>query len=156
MLAGILTLYLVVTGWAAVRHKTVRAGRLEMVGLAVALTTAALGVRWAIQASATMQNAVAAAAAAVVATPDSDNIARLVQTFRVLSGDGTSEATIRLKPEQLGAVTISIRVDHGAVLRQPRDGHQRLDVAGERRAHQAQCKCCGDDKSSICGRYGES
>ena len=53
VLAGILTLYLVVTGWAAVRHKTVTPGRLEIMGLAVALASAALGVRWAIQASTT-------------------------------------------------------------------------------------------------------
>lgn len=57
VLAGILTLYLVVTAWAAVRHKTVTAGRLEIMGLAVALTTAALGVRWAIEASATKSGA---------------------------------------------------------------------------------------------------
>jgi hypothetical protein len=51
VLAGILTLYLVVSAWMAVRHTTVTAGRLEISGLVVALTTAAAGVLWAVQAS---------------------------------------------------------------------------------------------------------
>lgn len=51
VLAGILTLYLVVSAWLAVRHKDVVAGRLEIVGLVVALTTAVTGVLWAVQAS---------------------------------------------------------------------------------------------------------
>jgi hypothetical protein len=51
VLAGILTLYLVVSAWVAVRQKSVAAGRLEIGGLAVASTTAATGALWAVQAS---------------------------------------------------------------------------------------------------------
>ena len=51
VLAGILTLYLVWSGWAAVQSKQLVAGRLEMLGLIVALTSAATGVLWAIQAA---------------------------------------------------------------------------------------------------------
>jgi hypothetical protein len=51
VIAGILTLYLVWSGWAAVRSKQVVAGRLDMLGLGVALTSVATGVVWAIQAA---------------------------------------------------------------------------------------------------------
>lgn len=40
-----------------------------------------------------------------------DNFGRLVQTMRVQLKDGISEATVRLRPEHLGEVNISIRVD---------------------------------------------
>ena len=50
VIAGILTLYLVWSGWASVRSREVVAGRLEMLGLIVALTCLATGVWWAIQA----------------------------------------------------------------------------------------------------------
>lgn len=53
VLAGILTLYFVVSAWAAVRRKTLTAGPFEVVGLGVALVTAGLGVLWAIEASRT-------------------------------------------------------------------------------------------------------
>ena len=53
VMAGVLTLYLVVSAWLAVRHKHVVAGRLEIAGLVVALTTAVTGVVWAVQASGT-------------------------------------------------------------------------------------------------------
>lgn len=48
-------------------------------------------------------------------SPDPESAASLVQTFRVLTRDGVSEATIRLKPEHLGAVTMTIRVERGTV-----------------------------------------
>jgi hypothetical protein len=51
VLAGMLTLYLVVSAWLAVRHKDVVAGRPDIAGLIVALTTAVIGVVWAVQAS---------------------------------------------------------------------------------------------------------
>lgn len=51
VIAGLLTLYLVVSAWLAVRHKDIVAGRFEIAGLIVALTTAVTGVVWAIQAS---------------------------------------------------------------------------------------------------------
>ncbi|MEP6872570.1 MAG: hypothetical protein ABI939_12080 [Anaerolineaceae bacterium] len=51
VIAGILTLYLVWSGWAAVRSKHIVAGRLKIAGLFVALTTVATGVLWAVQAS---------------------------------------------------------------------------------------------------------
>jgi flagellar hook-length control protein FliK len=46
-------------------------------------------------------------------TPEdrAENITRLVQTMRVMSKDGISEATIRLRPDHLGEVSIAIRVD---------------------------------------------
>ena len=50
VIAGILTLYLVWSGWVSVRSKQVVAGRIEMLGLMVALTSVATGVWWAIQA----------------------------------------------------------------------------------------------------------
>ena len=51
VMAGVLTLYLVVTAWLAVRHKNVVGGRLEIAGLVVAIATVATGVLWAVQAS---------------------------------------------------------------------------------------------------------
>jgi hypothetical protein len=44
-----------------------------------------------------------------------ENIGRLVQSMRVLVRDGASEATIRLRPEHLGDVNISLRVDGRSV-----------------------------------------
>jgi hypothetical protein len=49
--AGMLTLYLVVSAWLAVRHKHVVPGRLDAAGLVVALATMAAGLVWAVQAS---------------------------------------------------------------------------------------------------------
>lgn len=51
VVAGLLTLYLVVSAWSAVRHTQVVAARLDVAGLVVALTTIATGVLWAVQAS---------------------------------------------------------------------------------------------------------
>lgn len=51
VIAGILTLYLVWSGWASVRSKQIVAGPIEMLGLIVAMTTVATGAWWAIQAS---------------------------------------------------------------------------------------------------------
>lgn len=51
VIAGILTLYLVVSGWRSVRSKQAVAGRLDMLGLIVALTCTATGGLWAIQAA---------------------------------------------------------------------------------------------------------
>jgi hypothetical protein len=51
VVVGMLALYLVWSGWAAVRSKQVVAGRLEMIGLGMAITTIATGVVWAVQAS---------------------------------------------------------------------------------------------------------
>ena len=51
VIAGILTLYLVWTGWVAVRSTHVVAGRSEMMGLVVAMTSVATGLLWAVQAS---------------------------------------------------------------------------------------------------------
>lgn len=56
---------------------------------------------------------VAQAAAPGGPTPEerAENITRLVQTMRVMTKDGISEATIRLRPDHLGEVSIAIRVD---------------------------------------------
>ena len=51
VIAGILTLYLVWSGWASVRSKQVVAGRMEMLGLAVAVASVSTGVLWAVQAA---------------------------------------------------------------------------------------------------------
>ena len=51
VIAGMLTLYLVWSGWASVRSKQVVAGRIEMLGLIVAMTTVVTGAWWAMQAS---------------------------------------------------------------------------------------------------------
>jgi hypothetical protein len=50
VVAGLLTLYLVVSAWLAVRHKQIVPGRLDTVGLIVALSTVAAGLLWAVQA----------------------------------------------------------------------------------------------------------
>jgi len=47
--------------------------------------------------------------------PDPENVGRLVESMRVQMRHGIQEATIRLKPEHMGEVTISIRVERGAV-----------------------------------------
>jgi flagellar hook-length control protein FliK len=46
---------------------------------------------------------------------EAENMSRLVESMRVQSRNGISEATVRLRPEHLGEVTISIRVDRGTV-----------------------------------------
>lgn len=51
VVAGMLTLYLVVSGWMAVRRPHVGPGRVDAAGLVVALGTVAAGVVWAVQAS---------------------------------------------------------------------------------------------------------
>jgi flagellar hook-length control protein FliK len=59
----------------------------------------------------------AAAPAPVPVTPqqEADNVARLVESMRVQFRQGVPEATVRLRPEHLGEVTIAIRVDRGVV-----------------------------------------
>ena len=66
----------------------------------------------------------AAAAAAVaghtldnapMTLPERDVIAQLVQSMRVQFRDGIGEAVLRLKPEHLGSVQISLRVENGAL-----------------------------------------
>lgn len=54
VLAGILTLYLVWSGWTAVRAKQIIAGWFEMTGLGLAIATVAIGVLWAVEASNTL------------------------------------------------------------------------------------------------------
>jgi hypothetical protein len=51
VIAGMLTLYLVWSGWASVRSKQVIAGRIEMIGLVVAMMSVATGTLWAMQAA---------------------------------------------------------------------------------------------------------
>ena len=64
--------------------------------------------------------AVAAAApaaplAAPDAPPDAENVGRLIQTMRVGMRTGAWEATVRLKPEHFGEVTIAMRVEGNTV-----------------------------------------
>ena len=58
--------------------------------------------------AAPVENATPAAATMI---PDADNVQRLVQTMRVAARSGGWEATVHLKPEHLGEVSISLRVD---------------------------------------------
>jgi flagellar hook-length control protein FliK len=53
----------------------------------------------------------APATRALPAWPDSESLDRMVQTLRVMVKDRVSEATVRLRPEHLGEVSIDIRVD---------------------------------------------
>ncbi|MGE0591272.1 MAG: flagellar hook-length control protein FliK [Vicinamibacterales bacterium] len=49
------------------------------------------------------------------APPDAGNLDRLVQSMRLQARDGIAEATIRLRPDHFGDVTISVRVERGVV-----------------------------------------
>jgi flagellar hook-length control protein FliK len=75
----------------------------------------------AVQASAAASPAAAANVSAPVAptpvtmTEAEENLGRLVQAMRVNVRAGAWEATVRLKPEHLGDVSISLRVDRNAV-----------------------------------------
>jgi flagellar hook-length control protein FliK len=50
-------------------------------------------------------------AAPATATTDAENVETLVQTMRFTVKAGGWEATVRLKPEHMGEVTIALRVD---------------------------------------------
>src|SRR6185436_8443619 len=54
-------------------------------------------------------------ASSAATVPDPQNVGRLIESMRVQMRDGVQEATVRLKPEHMGEVTISIRVERGAV-----------------------------------------
>jgi flagellar hook-length control protein FliK len=56
------------------------------------------------------------AGATVTPQQRAENVARLVQSMRVLVRDGVSEATVHLRPEHLGDVRIAIRLDGRTVL----------------------------------------
>jgi flagellar hook-length control protein FliK len=55
------------------------------------------------------------AASAPTAQHEVENLSRLVQSMRVQVNQGVSEATVRLRPEHLGEVNISIKVDGNVV-----------------------------------------
>jgi len=44
-----------------------------------------------------------------------ENLSRLVQSIRVQSREGMSQANVRLNPEHLGEVTVTVRVEGGTV-----------------------------------------
>src|SRR5207247_6682121 len=46
---------------------------------------------------------------------DPQNVSRMIESMRVQIKDGIQEATVHLKPEHLGEVTISVRVERGVV-----------------------------------------
>jgi flagellar hook-length control protein FliK len=54
---------------------------------------------------------VAVAAPAATTQVDAENVQNLVQAMRVTAKAGGWEATVRLKPEHLGEVTIALRVE---------------------------------------------
>jgi flagellar hook-length control protein FliK len=47
--------------------------------------------------------------------PERDVVAQLVQSMRVQFRDGIGEAVVRLKPEHLGAVQVSLKIENGAI-----------------------------------------
>jgi flagellar hook-length control protein FliK len=53
--------------------------------------------------------------AASVTIPERDVVAQLVQSLRVQFRDGIGEAVVRLKPEHLGSVQISLTIENGAI-----------------------------------------
>ena len=65
----------------------------------------------------TLATAVSAirADAAPVSIPERDLVAQLVQSMRMQFRDGIGEAVVKLKPEHLGSVQISLRIENGAV-----------------------------------------
>jgi hypothetical protein len=56
------------------------------------------------------------AGAAMTPQERSENVARLVQSMRVFTRDGVSEATVHLRPDHLGPVRIVIRVEGKSVV----------------------------------------
>jgi flagellar hook-length control protein FliK len=50
-----------------------------------------------------------------VEIPERDVVAQLVQSLRVQFRDGIGEAVVKLRPEHLGSVQVSIRVENGAI-----------------------------------------
>jgi flagellar hook-length control protein FliK len=53
--------------------------------------------------------------AAAVEIPEADTVRQLVQTMRMQFRDGIGDAIVRLRPEHLGEVSISLRVEQGSV-----------------------------------------
>jgi flagellar hook-length control protein FliK len=47
--------------------------------------------------------------------PSPENVGRLIDSMKFQVKQGVQEATVRLNPEHLGEVTISVRVERGAV-----------------------------------------
>ena len=47
--------------------------------------------------------------------PERDVAAQLVQSLRMQFRDGIGEAVVRLKPEHLGSVQVSLKIEHGAI-----------------------------------------
>ena len=49
------------------------------------------------------------------AIPERDVVAQLVQSLRVQFRDGIGEAVVKLKPEHLGSVQVSLKIENGAI-----------------------------------------
>jgi flagellar hook-length control protein FliK len=62
-----------------------------------------------------MAGATHAADAAPGSIPERDVVAQLVQSMRLQFRDGIGEAIVKLKPEHLGSVQISLRIENGAI-----------------------------------------
>jgi flagellar hook-length control protein FliK len=82
---------------------------------AAAVVTPAASTAPAAGVPATAAPAPAAAATTATSTPDAENVGRLVQAMRVISRPGAWEATVRLKPEHFGDVSIAVRVERNTV-----------------------------------------
>jgi flagellar hook-length control protein FliK len=52
---------------------------------------------------------------APVTIPERDVVAQLVQSLRVQFRDGIGEAVVKLKPEHLGSVQVSLKIENGAI-----------------------------------------
>ncbi|HLG55863.1 MAG TPA: flagellar hook-length control protein FliK [Vicinamibacterales bacterium] len=62
-----------------------------------------------------MAGATHAADAAPGSIPERDVVAQLVHSMRLQFRDGIGEAIVKLKPEHLGSVQVSLRIENGAV-----------------------------------------
>jgi flagellar hook-length control protein FliK len=80
----------------------------------VSLTVAAPGfdVRTLTRAVDAASHSLDASAAGI---PERDVVERMVQSLRVQFRDGIGEAVVRLKPEHLGSVQVSLKIENGAI-----------------------------------------
>lgn len=98
------------------RDQRDQAARPTAVGHALAARAAALfapglALTQAADGTLTLVPAMAAPALAQSSAVQSENLERLVQTMHVMVKGSVSEATVRLRPEHLGEVSVAVRVD---------------------------------------------
>jgi flagellar hook-length control protein FliK len=64
---------------------------------------------------AVVEGSSAAGETTLLQVPEREVVAQLVQSMRMQFRDGVGEAVVHLKPEHLGTVSISLRIENGAV-----------------------------------------